>query len=486
MKSISIKLILAILCIGSSCKKMQTITVMDKRTDLFPDYSDVTIPSNIAPLNFQIREESTRYRVRFIAGSDSFDVSCNRLVDIPPKKWEKLLTGNTGKTLKIRIFAEKERHWEQYPDLSLRIAAEAVDPYIAYRLIKPGYEYWDRMGIYQRHLESFSETPVLVNTLTDGSCMNCHAFCKNNPQKMLFHNRATHAGTILIDNGQISKLNTKTADNISAAVYPRWHPQGRYIAFSTNQTSQTFHSVHPNLIEVYDAASDLVIYDTETQTLSSHPYIHSTQRLETFPEWSPDGRYLYFCSAPALQMPDHFDSLRYDLFRIDFDPATGKTGAKIQYAWQPSKFGKSVSFPRISPDGRFMVVCLSDFGTFPIWHHETDLYLLDLESGEVEEMTTVNSPASDSYHAWSSNGRWLIISSRRIDGLHSRLYITYFDAEGNFHKPFLLPQKDPQLYEKSLKSYNVPEFVSGKIRTNIRQLERVVKGESINVSQPAK
>ena len=486
MKNISINLILVILCIGSSCQKMQTITVLNERPDIFPDYSDVVIPPNIAPVNFQIREESERYRVRFVAGNDSFDVVCNRQVDIPARKWKKLLTGNTGKNLKIRLFAQKERHWEQYLDLSLFIAAEPVDPYIAYRLIKPGYEYWDQMGIYQRHLESFNETPVLVNTLTDGSCMNCHAFCSNNPQKMLFHNRATHPGTILVNEGQITKLNTKTPDNVSAAVYPRWHPQGRYIAFSTNQTAQSFHSVHPNLIEVYDNASDLVIYDTKTQSLSSHPYIHSTQRLETFPDWSPDGRYLYFCSAPAIQMPDHYDSLRYDLFRIDFDPETGKTGAKIQYAWQPSQFGKSVTFPRISPDGRYMVACLSDYGTFPIWHHETDLYLLDLESGRIEEMSAVNSDESDSYHSWSSNGRWLIFSSRRIDGLHTRLYITYFDPEGNFHKPFLLPQKDPQSYDKSLKSYNVPEFITGKIKTNIRTLERVVKGESTNVSQPAK
>jgi len=459
---------------------MQMVTsVRDEHPNLFPDYSDVALPPNIAPLNFYIREESERYRVRFIAGSDSFDISCKRYVDIPFKKWKKLLTGNPAKKLTIRIFAEKKDHWEQYRDLSLFIAAEPVDPYIAYRLIKPGYEYWDQMGIYQRHIETFDETPVIVNTLTDGSCMNCHAFCKNNPQKMLFHNRVTHGGTVIVNDGKIVKLNTKTADNISAAVYPRWHPQGRYIAFSTNLTSQAFHSVDPNLIEVYDSASDLVIYDTQTQSMSSHPYIHASKRLETFPEWSPDGRFLYFCSAPALQMPDHYDSLRYDLFRIDFDPSTGKTGTKIQYAWQPSQFGKSVAFPRISPDGKYMVVCLSDYGTFPIWHHETDLYLIDFESGRIDEMSAVNSTESDSYHAWSTNGRWLIFSSRRLDGLYSRLFITYFDPEGNFYKPFLLPQKDPQLYEKSLKSYNVPEFISDKIKTNIRRLERAVKGEAI-------
>jgi hypothetical protein len=337
------------------------------------------------------------------------------------------------------------------------------------------------MGIYQRHIETFDEKAVLLNTLTDGSCMNCHSFCKNDPQKMLFHIRATRAGTIFYNDNRIIKLNTKTQDQISAAVYPRWHPEGRYVAFSTNQTSQAFHSVHDNLLEVYDSASDLVIFDTESQSLSSHPLFQSSGRFETFPEWSPDGKSLYFCSAPAVKMPENYDSLRYDLFRIDFDPLTGKIGNRIDTVWQPSKSGKSVAFPRISPDGKFMVVCLSDFGTFPIWHKENDLYLLHLDSGDAKAISEINSAESDSYHSWSSNGRWMVFSSRRTDGLYTRPYIAYFDVHADFHKPFLLPQKDPLFYDTFLKSYNVPEFVSGKIGTNIRSLERIVKGKAEDV-----
>ena len=419
--------------------------------------------------------------VRLIAGTDSFDVYCNRQVDIPAKKWKKLLNENPGKKLTLRLFADKETGWIKYRDISMEIANETIDPYIAYRLIEPGYEYWDKMGIYQRHLETFDETPILLNTLTDGGCMNCHSFCKNDPQTMLLHIRSVHAGTILINNNRIVKLETKTPDNISAAVYPRRHPDGRYIAFSTNKTSQAFHSIHDNLVEVYDNASDIIVYDTESQTVFSNPLIRSSERFETFPEWSPDGKYLYFCSAPAVKMPESYDSLRYDLFRIGFDPKTGEFGNKIDTILQPSKTGKSVAFPRISPDGNYMVVCLSDYGTFPIWHKENDLYLLDMKKNELTAIKEVNSSESDSYHSWSSNGRWLVFGSRRLDGRHTRLFITYFDAEGKFHKPFLLPQKNPELYEKSMKSYNVPEFVAGKINTDIHTLERIVKGNAINV-----
>jgi len=480
MKRIFIEIWIVIGFMISSCNRVQTYRILDEIPDTFPDYSDVVIPSNIAPLNFYIRGDNCRYMVRLIAETDSFDVYCNHHINIPPKKWKKLLTGNTGKKLTMRLFADKKTAgWVKYRDMTLNIAAERIDPYIAYRLIAPGYEYWDKMGIYQRNLESFDETPILINTLSDESCMNCHSFCKNDPEKMLFHVRAIHAGTILVKNKMVVKLNTKTPDNISAAVYPRWHPDGRYIAFSTNQTSQAFHSVHNNLVEVYDSASDLIILDTETQTVSSHPLIHSSERFETYPEWSPDGKSLYFCSAKAMKMPESYDSLRYDLFRIDFDPKTGMFGNKIDTIWQPSSFRKSAAFPRISPDGKYMVVCLSDYGTFPIWHHENDLYLLNLQTGKFAAISELNSAESDSYHSWSSNGRWLVFSSRRLDGLYTRPFIAYFDTEGQFHKPFLLPQRDPELYDKSLKSFNVPEFISGKIQITSRQFERTVKIDAL-------
>jgi hypothetical protein len=483
MKRKSIEWFIVIWCIISSCNRIQTYTVLDGTPDVFPDYADAVIPPNIAPVNFYIRGDDRRYMLRLVAGSDSFDVYCKRQVHIPAKKWKKLLTANAGKKLTMRLFADRTTGWAKYRDMALDIAADPIDPYIAYRLIEPGYEYWHKMGIYRRNLESFSEKPILVNTLTDGGCINCHSFCNGDPQKMLFHVRAAHAGTILVNNNRIVKLNTKTQDNISAAVYPRWHPEGRYVAFSTNQTSQAFHSVHDNQVEVYDSASDLIIFDTETQSVTSHPLIHSSERFETFPEWSPDGKSLYFCSAPAVKMPANYDSLRYDLFRIDFDPKTGKIGNKTDTVWQPSKLGKSVAFPRISPDGRYMAVCLSDYGTFPIWHRENDLYLLNLQTSDAAAIAEVNSAESDSYHSWSANGRWLVFSSRRTDGLYTRLYFSYFDSDGKFHKPFLLPQKDPEFYDCFLKSYNVPEFVSGKIKTNIRTFERVVKGEATNVNR---
>jgi hypothetical protein len=165
-------------------------------------------------------------------------------------------------------------------------------------------------------------------------------------------------------------------------------------------------------------------------------------------------------------MPQKYDSLQYDILRISFDPRTGTFGNQVDTLVSAARTGKSATFARVSPDGRYVVCCLSDYGTFPIWHKETNLYMLDLEKQQLQNLENMNSNETDSYHCWSSNGRWMIFSSRRLDGRYTRLYISYFDYDGKMHTPFLLPQKNPLYYDESLLSYNIPELITGKIKVS--------------------
>ena len=77
----------------------------------------------------------------------------------------------------------------------------------------------------------------------------------------------------------------------------------------------------------------------------------------------------------------------------------------------------------------------------------------------------------ESFHDWSSNSHWFVFSSRRGDGLYTRLYLASIDDNGKISKPFLLPQKDPFFYDKSLFSYNVPEFISSEVKVDIAEFE---------------
>ena len=302
------------------------------------------------------------------------------------------------------------------------------------------------------------------------NCVNCHSFCMQNPDKMLFHMRETYPGTLLIDGDKIEKLNTKTEQTISSLVYPSWHPSGKYVAFSVNNTKQGFHANDRNRIEVFDEASDVVVYDVKKHEIVTTAKLFSKDAFETFPTFSPDGKTLYFCTAPARPIPEEFSEIKYNLCAIGFDPDSRSFGSKVDTLYNAAVSGRSASFPRVSPDGKYLMYTVSGYGNFSIWHKDADLQMADLSTGESIPLDILNSDDVESYHSWSSNSRWVIFSSRRMDGLYTRPYIAYIDEKGNACKPFLLPQKDTGFYDRFMMSYNIPEFITGKVKVGGRVL----------------
>ncbi|MGA1976215.1 MAG: hypothetical protein ABSG89_00005 [Bacteroidales bacterium] len=478
----SLILFLVLFIISCGCSgNLKSYSEAGREAEIFPDYNGVTFPPNIAPANFIIRENADRYRVNIHSGNkDGIIISSGSgRILIPAGKWKRLLQKCKGNDMFVDIYGKKKGKWLKYNRILNHVANENIDNILVYRLIEPGFESWNRMGIYQRCLENFSEKPVMVNDMSDNNCMNCHSFCLNNSSIMMFHMRAKHAGTIIYRNGRLEKINTKTSNTISAGVYPSWHPGGRFIAFSVNNIVQMFHSVPGQKVDVIDTLSDIIIYDTETRKVSTCDAISTKENLETFPAWSPDGRYLYFCSAKAVPLAQ-YNQVRYDLLRIAFDPASKHFGA-VDTVVSAARNDLSVSFPRVSPDGRYVLFCMSHYGNFSIWHPESDLYLKDLKTGEIIK-PEINSGQTESYHSWSLSGRWIVFSSRRLDGMFTRPFISYFDTSGHAWKPFLLPQKDPLFYDTFIKSYNVPELVTSEIKLNPRILSGLTDDKIVAAS----
>ncbi len=458
---------------------ISSYTEVKHEPQIDPDYSGVTIPPNIAPLNFQICEKAGKYRVKIqLSDGDGIGItSSGKNVKIPLGKWKRFLEQCRGKDFFIDVFVKREGSWFKFKTIVNHVAPDPVDSYLVYRIIDPGFISWKKMGIYQRCLESFKETPIMINEMSENNCMNCHSFSKNDSRNMLFHMRGKYSGTIIYRNGEIKKVNTKTGQTISPGVYPAWHPDGRLIAFSVNQITQFFPAVPDKKVEVIDTLSDLILYDTETNAIRNCEAIASKERFETYPAWSPDGSYLYFCSAKAMPAT-RYKQIRYDLLRISFDPEKLQFG-NVDTIVSSSRTGLSVAFPRISPDGKYLLFCMTAYGNFTIWHDDSDLYLMNLETGEITK-PDINSNYSDSYHSWSSSGRWIVFSSRRSDGLFTRPYFAYFDTNGKTHKPFLLPQHNPEYYKTFLKSYNLPELITSAVKLNPRDFSEIVKSGSVN------
>ena len=493
---ISVVLLLCYSC-NSSYSIPDNAQETTKKVRIFPDYTNIVIPPNIAPLNFMVKEKGDKFICRITNGHDDMIAGSGKtgVIKFDMDEWHNYLQNNKNKSLEVQIYVLRDRQWISYPKYNIKIAEEEIDKYLSYRLIEPSYVLYRLMGLYQRDLTTFEQTPIIENPrltrLEDKSyCVNCHNYQNYRTQRMLFHARYANGGTIIANNGKIEKLNTKNDSILGSCVYPSWHPTKNWIIFSSNKTGQVFHILDKQKVEVLDHASDIIFYNVDTHEISN--VIKTHNELETFPAWTPSGDMVYYCEATTSLLDTDADStmdskiileseqLKYNILRIPFDEKTMTFGPS-ELVYDAKKHDKSASVPRVSPDGNYLLFTLGDFGQFHIWHSSSDLYVMNLKTNEVYPLKAANSNNVDSYHSWSSNGRWIAFSSRRDDGSFTRSYITYFDRDGQAHKAFMLPQEDPQQNITLFKSYNVPELTIDKVPVSSEKFMEVVKGPSVPV-----
>lgn len=450
-------LLILLLGVTACGPKPENITTVPEQAPIYPDYVDVVIPYNIAPMNFLV-EGAEGLRVSIHGSHGSLTVTGSDKACFPMKKWKDLLLSEKGHTLQIEVTVRIAGKWLKYPPFAWTVASEPIDGYLSYRLIEPGYEVWNAIQLCERNIENFKEKVIADNNLAGGNCMNCHIYGKQSGSLSMFHLRGKEGGTILNRDGKLRKLGLKTDSMLSGAAYGDFHPSGRYAVFSSNIIIPAFHAEGNKRLEVYDTKSDLAIADFDQNRMIFSPLTNKTKELETFPSFSADGKWVYFCSAPVAALPDSVQQQRYSLCRIAFDPENGRWGTQVDTLWNASSHNGSVCFPKASPDGKYLLFTTAHYGTFPIWHRETDLRLMNMETGQTNTLPAVNSDRSDTYHSWASNSRWFVFASKRGDGQYGKPYFAYIDKNGKGHKPFVLPQEDPEHYFQTFKSYNIPEL----------------------------
>ena len=460
-------ILLGFLSFLTSCTPTPKDVVMqDELPPIYPDYCDVTIPENIAPLNFLLRADCEAIEVKAV--DLTLNASGNEAVfDIDD--WKALMQQSADKEVEVTVTALINGTWQQYRSFKWQVVSDKVDPYLTYRLIEPDYEIWNHVQIQQRCVENFDVNALGHYEQLENRCMNCHTYANQDPNLSMMYVRGPGGGAILNRNGVLSKL------NIPGSVYFGFSPTGRYITYSTQKIIPAFHSLASKRLEVYDAASNVFVADMQEHRVISSPLLSDSLKFETFPTFSPDGKYIYYCSADTVSLPQDIKNLQYSLVRIPFDESTGTIGTQVDTLFSE----RSVCHPRLSPDGRFVLYTVADYGTFPIWHPEADLQMINLQTGAIDSLSMVNSEKSDTYHSWSSNSRWFVFASKRDDGLYGKPYFCYVDKDGKAHKPFCLPQEHPTFYDNNLKSFNAPELGKGKVPFDVDDVAKAIKKEAL-------
>ncbi|MCQ2196362.1 MAG: hypothetical protein MJZ60_02430 [Bacteroidaceae bacterium] len=457
-----------------SCGKREAKDFVDALPAIFPDYTEVTVPHTIAPLNFGVTGAThVQAYIRNNKGKELL-AEADEYLCIDPTEWHELLEDGTHLEVEVSVWDDAHPDGATYRPFGIHISSDDIDPNVTYRLIPPGYEGWQEMGIYERNMSNYEVKTLVDNANDRNGCMNCHTPCQGDGNTYVYHLRGEQGATIVHHDGTDDRIDLRALTQGRHGSHPAWHPSQRWIAFSSNDTKQIFYARSKDKIEAFDLWSDLFIYDVKNKRALLDERFTDSLHWESYPCFSPDGRWLYFSTARAVHMPEQACELHYDLVRVPFDAETGQLGATVDTLYSTSQRGGTALIPRVSPDGRYLLYTVAEYGAFNLYHKEADLEMIRIATPQSEaegmEMSTpkgaidglvdcsaINSDDAESYHAWSSNGRWMLFSSKRTDGRYTRLFIAHWDGE-RWGKPFMLPQQDVKLDIMLMMAYNVAEF----------------------------
>ena len=210
----------------------------------------------------------------------------------------------------------------------------------------------------------------------------------------------------------------------------------------------------------YPTRGMLAWYDRETKRLLSLPGADDPKYVQTNGVWSPDGKYIVFARAesrtpnpPGVPMALYANDpketqIQFDLYRIPFNEGKGGRAEPIRGA---SANGMSNSFPKVSPDGRWIVFVQCRNGM--VMRPDSKLYIVPAEGGEARLMKC-NTPLMNSWHTFSPNGRWLAFSSKARSP-YTQMFLTHIDEGGNDTPSILVDNATA-----ANRAVNLPEFAN--------------------------
>ena len=210
----------------------------------------------------------------------------------------------------------------------------------------------------------------------------------------------------------------------------------------------------------YPTRGVLAWYSRDSKRLEPLPGADDDRFVQAGGVWSPDGKYIVFLRAEARSAyPEGYTKadyandpketqIQYDLYRIPFNDGKGGKAEPIEGA---SQNGMSNSFPKVSPDGRWIVFVQAHNGL--LMRPDSKLYIVPFTGGKAR-MLNCNTPLMNSWHSFSPNGRWLVFSSKARSP-YTQMYLTHIDENGNDSPAILIDNSTA-----ANRAVNLPEFVN--------------------------
>ena len=188
----------AMLLLATCTPKPSNPVESNELPPMYPDYTDVWIPYNIAPLNFLLRGDYEAVEVKATCGGETLTVNRRgpeAVFDLDD--WKDFMSQSTGREVKVTVTARKDGQWTTFRTFSWHVVADAVDPYLTYRLIEPDYEIYQNLALRERCVETFDERSISDYGLVGNRCMNCHTYSNQDPSLSMMYVRGEGGGAIL-------------------------------------------------------------------------------------------------------------------------------------------------------------------------------------------------------------------------------------------------------------------------------------------------